>query len=106
VDFLAARGIINGMGGGLFKPEANITRAQFVTILANLSGDDLSGYTTSSFAAVSTTTGTSQRTVGVRNGVALGSDGKFNPGANFTRQDIAVMLTRYRQNVAGFTFPS
>jgi hypothetical protein len=39
------------------------------------------------------------------NGVALGSDGKFNPGANITRQDIRRHARALRDNVAGFTLP-
>ena len=53
VNFLAAREIISGTGDGTFDPNANITRAQFVTILAKLSGDSLSGYTASSFTDAS-----------------------------------------------------
>ena len=33
VRFMSARGIVNGVGGGLFEPNAPLTRAHFVTML-------------------------------------------------------------------------
>ena len=105
VNFLAARGIINGIGNNLFGPSDNITRAQFVTILANLSGDDLSIYTTSSFNDVKTTDWYFKAVQwAAENGIVLGTDGKFNPNATITRQDMAVILLRYA-NLIGYDLP-
>ncbi|SHI18744.1 S-layer homology domain-containing protein [Sporobacter termitidis DSM 10068] len=106
VNYLGARGIINGTGGWKFSPDANITRAEFVTILANLSGADLSVYTSSAFSDVSVN---DWYFASVRwayeNGVAAGSNGKFDPNAFITRQDAAVMVARYAEKVAGYTLP-
>ena len=38
IEFCAARGIFNGVGDGLFKPDDTMTRAMFVTVLWNLEG--------------------------------------------------------------------
>jgi hypothetical protein len=106
VNFLAARGVMNGPGGGLFNPNATITRAEFVTILANMSGDDLTRDTSSSFGDVKTTDwffGAVQWASA--KGVASGFSGAFSPNATVTRQDIAVMLARYAEKVAAFTLP-
>ncbi len=98
VSFLASRKIINGTGDGKFSPEANITRAEFVTILAKLSGDDLSGYTSSSFSDVATTNWYFAAVQwAYKNGIAAGSDGKFDPVANITREQMAVMLYHYAE---------
>jgi len=106
VSYLAARGIISGTGDGNFSPDANITRAQFVTVLARVSGDDFSGYASSEFSDVSTTDWFFKSVQwAYEKGVATGSDGKFNPNASITRQDIAVMLARYADKVAGYTLP-
>ena len=106
VSYLAARGIIGGTGDGKFSPDANITRAQFVTILARISGDDLTGYTSSPFSDVATTDWYFAAVQwAYKNGIAAGSDGKFNPNATITRQDIAVMLARYADKVASYTLP-
>ncbi len=105
VDFLAARGIINGTDGK-FDPNDNITRAQLATILANLSGDDLTGYHTSSFTDVPTAAWYFAAVQwAYEKGVANGMDGKFDPNASITRQDIAVMISRYADKIANATLP-
>lgn len=106
VNYLAARNIIRRIGNNTFSPDADITRAQFVTILANLSGDDLSGYTASSFSDVSAADWFFKAVQWAnKNGVALGSYGRFDPNANITRQDIAVMIARYADKVVEYTLP-
>jgi len=104
VNYLAARDIIQGKGDGKFTPQANITRAEFAQILANMSGDDLAAYTASSFADVKTTAWYA-KAVGwaYANGVVQGADGKYNPNANISRQDITLMLARYTDKIAGAT---
>ncbi|MPM42631.1 hypothetical protein SDC9_89298 [bioreactor metagenome] len=100
VNYLAARGVLKGSGDGTFKPEATITRAQFVTILARLSGDDLSGYTTSSFTDVSTADWYFPTVEwAYENGIVMGSNGAFDPEANITRQDLVVIIARYTRQI-------
>ena len=106
VNFLVAREIISGTGDGTFDPNANITRAQFVTILAKLSGDSLSGYTSSSFTDVSASDwyfGAAQWAY--ENGVASGAAGRFDANATITRQDMAVMIARYAEKIAKYELP-
>ncbi|MCI1959645.1 MAG: S-layer homology domain-containing protein [Clostridia bacterium] len=99
VDFLAARGIMNGVGDNSFKPNDNITRAQFVTILANLSGDDLSKYAKSSFTDVSNTDWYFAPAQWAYNkGIVKGTDGNFNPNADITREQMAAMLYNYAKS--------
>jgi len=99
VNYLAARGIINGIGNGSFSPDANITRAEFVTILANLSGDDLSGYTSTGFSDVEAGSWFFAAIQwAFENDIASGYDGSFYPDANITREQMAVMLYRYAQH--------
>ncbi|MCI6711980.1 MAG: S-layer homology domain-containing protein, partial [Firmicutes bacterium] len=52
VYYLAERKILNGKADGLFKPADNITRAEFVKILAAVSGQDVSKSTGTSFSDV------------------------------------------------------
>ncbi|SBW00541.1 exported hypothetical protein [uncultured Eubacteriales bacterium] len=97
VAYLAARGIIGGMSGA-FSPDASITRAEFVTILARMSGDDLSGYTASSFLDVSTGSWYfAAAQWASKAGIASGYDGKFSPSASITREQMAAMLYRYAE---------
>lgn len=97
VAFLAARGIVGG-NNGAFRPDSSITRAEFVTILARMSGDNLSGYTAtpSSFTDVTSSDWYFAMVQwAYENGAASGYDGKFNPNAVITREQMAVMLYRY-----------
>ncbi|HCT65473.1 MAG TPA: hypothetical protein DIC60_09465 [Lachnospiraceae bacterium] len=100
VMYLASKNIIKGKSEGYFAPNANITRAEFVQILANMAVTDLSQYTTSNFSDVNTNDWFNGAVVWANeNGIASGADGKFNPNADITRQDMAVMLDRYVENV-------
>ena len=55
VTYLSDRGIMSGTGTGIFSPNLSLSRGQLVKILANLSGTDLSKYSTSHFSDVLTT---------------------------------------------------
>ena len=104
VNYLAARGIINGKGSDKFAPNTNITRAEFVSILANLAGVDLSQYTNSAFIDVETKVwynGAVQWAY--ENGIVAGSDGNFNPNAIITRQDMAVIIASYAKEIENYT---
>ena len=104
VDFIAAREIVKGFGNGTFGPDQSITRAQFVMILKNLAGDKTS-YTTASFSDVAMTSWYSGAVEwAYKNGIVYGSNGKFDPDAKITRQDIAAMIARYAEKYEGYTF--
>jgi|GEM_PF-1578440 len=101
ITYLAAREVIKGMAESTFEPDANITRAQFIQILANMSGADLSKYEDSKFNDVNRKAWFSKSAAWAADtGLAIGysnSDGttSFNPNDNITRQDMAVILSRY-----------
>lgn len=104
VNYLASRDIIKGKGDGKFSPSANITRAEFAQILANMSSADLSTYTESNFSDVESTDWyCSAVTWAYENGIVLGTNGQYNPNANITRQDMALMLERYTEKIANTT---
>ncbi|MBN7773946.1 S-layer homology domain-containing protein [Clostridium aminobutyricum] len=103
VNFLSARELINGTGAGKFSPNANITRAEFVMILANFSDNYVGGAAASSFSDVAVSDWYFKAIQwAYENDIVYGSDGKFNPNDTLTRQDIAVMLTRYVEKVAKY----
>ncbi|MDP4109980.1 MAG: S-layer homology domain-containing protein, partial [Bacillota bacterium] len=98
VNYLAARGIISGGKDGVFSPDANITRAEFITIMANLSGSAPDGYAAPSFSDVSTADWYFKAVEwAYAAGVTTGSNGRFDPKAYITRQDIAVIIARYAE---------
>lgn len=95
IEYLAEKKIVNGYEDGSFKPQNNITREEFVTLIAkafefeNIAGecnfDDVEEdkwyykYVAISF----------------ERGVAKGiSETEFGIGKNITRQDAAVMISR------------
>lgn len=106
VYYLAERKILNGKADGQFKPADNITRAEFVKILAAVSGDDVTKYTGSSFSDVNAASWYAPYVEwAYKNGIVKGSNGQFKPSANITRQDMAVMIQNFSK-YAGKTIPS
>lgn len=105
ITYLAAREVIKGMTESTFEPNANITRAQFVQILANMSGTDLTKYEDSKFKDVNDNAWYAKVAAWAsESGLVTGNantDGtaSFNPNQNITRQDMAVILSRYMSKI-------
>ncbi len=81
VDFVTARGIMNGMGDSAFGPGSTTTRVQVWAMLARLSGVDAYG---AEWAAIA-------RQWAMENNV---SDGE-RANDNITRQELVTMLYRF-----------
>ncbi len=98
VNFVAARGIMNGTGGVLFMPDATMTRAMAVAVLHRMSGDRNSY--TNSFADV--TSGAWYEAAiawASSNGIVSGiGSGRFAPESPVTREQLAVMLYNYAKH--------
>ena len=92
-------GVVAGMTPTTFEPAGEVTRAQFVTMLASLSGADVSGCTSGPFADVPQDAWyTKTVNWAAANGIVGGtSPTTFAPNATITRQDMAVMLYSYVQ---------
>ena len=104
VHALVDRGIVNGITYNKFAPQDNVTRAQFVQMLARASGADLSTYTCE-FEDVATSDWfypavAWASSMGVVGGI---SETHFAPNALISRQDMALMLSRYISKVANTT---
>lgn len=106
---LANMDILEGRTDTTFCPMEEITRAEFVTVLARLSGDNLNPYkrVIPSFDDVSTSAWYLPYVEwAYDNKVVVGNqDGCFLPSEKIKRQDIAVMLNRYGRRVQGVIFP-
>ena len=98
-------GVVNGLPGGVFAPNGTVTRGQVAKVLFELSGGVPVNYLMT-FTDVSQDAWYAE---GVRwcaaMGIAQGADGKFLPDALITRQDLAVMLMRYQENVVKAELP-
>lgn len=80
IDFVTSRGLFNGTGASTFAPGPGTARTQLMTALARLDGADTSG---------------SALEKGMAWAVAQGISDGTDPGAQVTRQQLAVMLWRY-----------
>lgn len=89
VRFVSANSLFDGTAAGLFSPDADMTRAMVMTVLARLGGADTSG--TPWYAA--------GQSWAVENGV---SDGSSLESA-VTREQLAAMLYRYADGWASGT---
>ena len=100
------RGVVTGLPGGLFAPNGTVTRAQVAQVLFALSG----GVPVNYLMQFSDVAQDAWYAEAVRwcaaMGIAQGADGKFSPDAAVTRQDLAVMLMRYQQNVVKVELPA
>ena len=106
VDYLYTSGITTGYSDGTFRPDQNITRAQFAVMLFRYLGLDESKYAdvTLPFADnakipdYAAPAIKALYTEGVING-STGSDGKlyFNPHASLTRAQAATMIGRTQE---------
>ena len=87
-------GIVNGYQDGTFRPDNNVTRAEFTRMLNTAVGN--TGFTSASFTDVSTE---QWFYTDVCKGVAAAfingyEDGSFGPDNTITRQEAAVILAR------------
>jgi len=111
-DLLSKR-IITGKSDTIFAPNDTITRAEFATILARVSGDALPA-ASGKFSDVSAGSWYAQYVEwAVRTGVTQGMNAlSFAPNHNISREDMATMIMRYAaykkimlpQETSGITF--
>lgn len=110
VEYVAGKGLMNGIGGNKFDPDGDTTRGMLVTILYRLEGEPAVS-APSAFADVSTEAPqwyTSAVLWAAENGIVLGyTDGGktvFNPNGAITREQFATILYRYEKyRGGGFT---
>lgn len=96
VTVLTGGGYINGYGNGLFLPNNNINRAEFVTILARASGEDLSNFAPSFSDVPASFWGYKQIGWAAEKGITSGKgNNKFYPNDKITRQEMATMIYRF-----------
>ena len=92
-------GVVSGTSATTFEPTANVTRAQFVTMIAGLAGADVSGYASGPFDDVQAGSWYAPYVNwAAASGIVSGTSATtFEPAAEISRQDIAVMLYNYAQ---------
>lgn len=97
VDYALTNALMNGVGGGKFEPDGQLTRAQLVTVLYRAAGEPDTGKQVNPFTDVADDTWYTKAVIwaannGIVNGVAKNT---FAPDDSITREQIAAMLYRY-----------
>ena len=97
VDYALTNGLMNGVGGGKFEPDGQLTRAQLVTVLYRAAGEPDTGKQVNPFTDVADDAWYTKAVIwaannGIVNGVAKNT---FAPDDSITREQIATMLYRY-----------
>lgn len=100
-------GIMQGHTDGTFAPNATLTRAQLVQILANYAGAKTDGLTTNRFSDVSSGAWYMPALAWAeKNGCVSGfTDGTFRPDDPVTREQFCTILSRYIQK-QGADYPT
>lgn len=104
IENMAKRGIVNGVGDKLFEPERNITREEFVALLAK-SGMDASDYKGALSDVTAETWSAGYIQAAMDSGVIppeMYADGAFYPERPITREEMAVMVVNmyaYRKSI-------
>ena len=97
VDYALTNSLMNGVGGGRFEPDGQLTRAQLVTVLYRAAGEPDTGKQVNPFTDVADDAWYTKAVIwaannGIVNGVAKNT---FAPDDSITREQIAAMLYRY-----------
>lgn len=100
IAWAETRGIVNGFGGGLFCPNAPITREQFVAILYRYAAykglQTTASASLSAFADAASVSGWAVDAVrwAVSSGLMNGKNGRIDPAGLTTRAEAAALLHR------------
>lgn len=97
VDYVTEKGYFSGMSATTFEPKTDMSRAMFVTMLAAISGEDISSYTAEKFNDVRADSWYNSAVGWANeNGIVNGtSDTSFSPKSPINRQEVCVMLCKY-----------
>lgn len=106
INYMQAKGYINGYSDGTFHPNGEITRAEFVTILANMNNIDKSSAPDSpTFTDVDADHWAYPFIEWASaNKIVYGYENQtFRPSANISRQEIAALIYRYITDFKSYT---
>lgn len=96
IDFMYANGLIKGVGGNKFSPNASMKRADLVVMLYRLAGSPSVKYVDNPFKDVKSSDYYYNAVLwAYANDVVKGSGNFFNPKSDITREQLATILYRY-----------
>lgn len=105
IDRAVTLGLFAGCGKNIFNPGGNMTRAQFVTVLARMSGENLDDYTLPEglFNDVPANSFYTKSLAWAYEKGIIMPNTKFNPHKPIPREQMCTMLDRYLTNIVGIT---
>lgn len=106
ITVAAEKGIVNGYSDGSFKPNSNVTRAQFITMLYRAAGSPEVADTELDFIDAADIADAYKAAVvwGTENGMIFGyEDGSFKPNQEISRAQMATFADRYLTSL-GYEF--
>lgn len=96
ISYCVGRKYFVGISSSMFGPEYTMTRGMFITVLARMSGENISGYyntfndiTEDKYYCEPCSWAATKKIIDAD------ADGNFNPEANITREQMATFLYRY-----------
>lgn len=100
VEYVAANGLMDGVGGRCFAPNDALTRAMFVTVLGRLVQINEADYTSVSFTDVTPGSWYAPYVEwAAQQNIVNGMDsGRFEPNTPITREQMATIIARYVQS--------
>lgn len=110
ISYLRLRDVIDGYPDGTFKPELNITRAEFVKMVVEVRGLTLPTTFTAPFPDVPVNDWSARYVAAAKAaGIAMGyANGQFRPDRSISRAEIAAFVVRaggFTINTGGTRFP-
>jgi len=98
IEYCVAHGIFTGISDTTFEPDSSMTRAMFVKVLANLSGDKMQKYATPFTDLEKGRWYESAVAWAYKNKIVSGvTKTTFEPNTLVTREQICFMLTKYAE---------
>lgn len=93
---LYSKGVINGYEDNTYKPEKNVTREEFASIVTNAAGFEIESGITSTFKDISNSSWSKDYVMTLaQKGIIKGKgDGKFAPGDNITIGEVATIISK------------
>ena len=106
VEFMANKGFVNGVSEGNFNPDANITRAEFATLVVKTMGLSAAEYENTYYDMVSDDWFAGYVQAAKNEGYVSGYNGMFRPNDYITREEIAkVIVAAYNQKTNNIMEP-
>ena len=103
VYWAVAKGVVQGYGDGTFGPGDAISRQDLAVMLWRYAGGPASGQSLTGWSDAGSVSSYAQTAMAwcVENGLINGSDGALDPQSNATRAQVAAIIMRFCQNIAG-----